>query len=464
MTSVDVPTPLPPTPTAAPPGGGIQFKDAAPLICGVVDNGVCPDDPRVLQRTNEATKIILDYMIPVGGMMSAVVPALNTQIILPPQMENCIEAFPTYPNTQVWGDTDITQGWYEIVNNSTYLDPNQHHDNPLVDLGLHPDPTNFAVLRRVYEYPGLSPTNASVTVTGAKRYIPLVSKTDYLIVQNVEALKLMILAIERLENNAKDDSDKYRQSALELLQAEVKKHILDPRNYMRRKANYQSDLTLFPENTLGWIRGNLALDVDDAIKTGKIDLTWTINQCEKRLMQRGMWKDCIINVSATVVGGMVYFPRNVQSVLAMDLSGRPIPIRSQFFQYLDNGPGMSPCSEMLIDHGDEYLPGTETMRRKYKLIADCVDQQKINTVCKLRWILKEPGDLMTIKNYEAMRLMVASKFLEEKEQWQQATANQQQAFDLLTKELQEYLGGIKHTIQIQTYGFGLGDVGGFWTR
>lgn len=462
INGIDIP--LPPPPEISPPAGGLQFKDAAPLLCGVVDNGVDASDSRVMARLNQATKMILDYMIPVGGMATANVNAYAEFIVLPPQLENCIEAFPSDPNTKVWGDKDVAQGWYEIVNNSTYLDPFQHHDNPLIDLGLFPDDAEPETLRRVFWYRGLTPSNAVITVTGAKRYIPIRSNEDYLIVQNIEALRLMILAIERLENNAKDESDKYRQSALELLQAEVKKHILDPRNYMRRKANYQADLSVFPENTLGWMRANLALDIEDALKKGKVDLTWELNQCERRLMQRGTFKDSIVNVSATVTGGLVYFPRNVAAVLAVDLDGRPIPIRSQFFQHLENGPGMFPCHHMLIDQGDQFMPGTQSTRRVYKLIANCTEGQHIQAVCKLRWLLKKPEDYMVIKNYEALRLMMTAKVLEEKENWQEAAANQQQAYEVLEQELRQYLGGIKHTIQIQTYGFGLGDVGGYWTR
>jgi len=80
-------------------------------------------------------------------------------------------------------------------------------------------------------------------------------------------------------------------------------------------------------------------------------------------------------------------------------------------------------------------------------------------VCKLRWIEKKPADLMTIKNYEAIRLMMTAKFLEEKEDWKNAKINQDAAFEMLDKELADYLGGIKHTINIQTFGFGLQDVG-----
>ncbi len=422
-----------------------------------------PDDPRIMRRLNEATKIILDHMIPVGGMMTANIAASSGVILLPPQMENVIEAYPFDPTTKVRGNSDITQGWYEIVNNSAYLDPSQHHDNPLIDLGLYPDSSDPSVLRRSYQYPGLQPDNAVVVVTGAKRYLAVRNDEDPLIVQNVTAIKDVIQYIERKENNDIQNAPLYLKSAFDQLEAEVKKHIMDPRNYMRRKSAYYDDLSTFPQNTLGWVRANIAVDLDEALKTGKNDLTWSVNQCEKRLMQKGIFKDCIVQIQADVVGGVVYFPLNVQSVLAVDLNGCPIPIRSQFFEHLENGPGMFGGSSLLKDLGDEYFPATRTTRRKYKLIADCTVSQCLNAVCKLRWIEKKPGDLMTIRNYEAIRLMMTSKFLEEKEDWQNATANQQAAYRILDDELKEYLSGILHTVHVQTDGFGLGDVGGYYT-
>lgn len=445
--------------------GGITFKDAAPILAGVTDNGICPDDPRVMQRTNEAIKMVLDMMIPVGGMATFNVTAENEYLVLPPQLENCIEAYAAEAGTRVRGDSDVTQGWYEIVNNSVYLDPNQHHDNPLIDIGLKPDAQDNSVLRRVYQFPGLEPKNAVVTVTGKKRFIPITSDKDYLIVQNIEALKLIILSIERNENAAPDEAPKYRQQAFELLQSEVKQHILDPRNYMRRKSQYQNEaMGGFAENTMGWMRANIALDVDEALKMGRQDLLWSINQIERRIMQSGkIYKDMVITLQAEVVGGIVYFPVNVSAVLAVDLNGCTIPIRSQFFQYLENGPGMNPCHNMLIDLGDD-TSGTGSVRRKYKLIADCQNAQTLSAVCQLRWINKKPGDYMTIKNYEAIRLMMMAKVLEEQEKWQEAAANQQQAFNILESELKTYLAGIRHTVHVQTAGFGLGDVGSYWTQ
>lgn len=450
---------FPPPPDSLPTRGGLSFKDAKPMICGVVDNGVDEDDPRVMVRLNEATKIVLDTMIPVGGMMICNIRAIEGLLVLPPTMENIIEAHPVESGTAVFGNRDITQSWYEIVSNSAYVDPEQTMDNPLTDVGLNANPDDRKDVRRIYFYPGLQPTNAVVTCTGAKRYVPVTNDEDYLIVQNIEALKLIILAIERNENNAPDESVKYRQQAFDILQAEVKKHMLDPRNYAYRKANYLSDISTYAVSTLGWMRGQLALDMVECLRMGKRDLTWHINQAERRLMERGMFKDTVVNMTASVVGGHIYTPASVEAVLAINLNGAPIPIRSQFFQHLDNGPGAFPCSHMLIDEGDIKQPGFASPRRKYRLVASCSDGACINMVCKLRWILKQPEDMMTIKNYEAIRLMMTAKFLEEKQDWQNAQQNQQMALDVLDKELRNFLGGIRHTVHIQTYGFGLGDVG-----
>jgi hypothetical protein len=459
---------FPPPQDMLPLPGGLQFKDVAPMICGVVDNGVCFDDPRVMVRLNEATKIILDYMIPVGGMAILNVVAQSRILILPPQLENVIEAHPLIPTdtTAAYGSRDTTQSWYEVVNNSTYLDPASAMDNPLTDLGLNGNPEDKGDVRRVYFYPGLEPPNATIQVTGAKRFLPIAGDEDYLIVQNIEAIKCIILSIERYENNAPDEAVKYRQSGFEILQSEIKKHIFDPRNYMLRKANYLQDVAKFREGTLGYVRAQIALDVPEALRMSKRDLTWTIQQAERRLMERGLWKDTIVTIQGQVVGGIIYFPSNVESVLAIDLCGRPIPIRSQFFQSLENGPGGAPCSPMLIDQGNAQQPGFAAPRRKYKLIADCDNATVITAVCKLRWMLKDPEDMMVIRNYEAIRLMVAAKSTEENPNpqiAQTAQLSQQMALDILDKELKNYLAGIRHTVHIQTYGFGLSDVSN-WNR
>src|SRR5262245_4407093 len=104
LTSLPTPAEISPVP------GGLTFREAAPMLATVVDNGVCPDDPRVKNRCNESTKIVLDYMIPVGGMCIANVAAVEQVLVLPPEMENVYEAVPA-PTSKVRGNADIKQGW-----------------------------------------------------------------------------------------------------------------------------------------------------------------------------------------------------------------------------------------------------------------------------------------------------------------------------------------------------------------
>ena len=275
------------------------------------------------------------------------------------------------------------------MNGSAYLDPASAMDNPLLDFGLNGNPDDPSDVRRMYYYPGLNPSNATVQATGAKRYLPLVHDEDYLIVQNIEALKCIILSIERYENNAPDEAQRYRQSGMELLQAEVKKHIFDPRNYMARKSNYSQDVVNFSQDTFGWMRAQLALDMIEALRMSKNDLTWTINQAERRLMERGIWKGTIVTIQGQVVGGILYMPRNVESVLALDLCGKPIPIRSQFFQSLENGPGGFPASNMLIDQGDKLQPGFFVSAQG--LQADCRLRQQHHLHRRLQTALDAEG-------------------------------------------------------------------------
>lgn len=418
--------------------GGIKYSAAAPLLAGVTDNGIDPADPRVMVRTNEATKIVLDTLVPVGGMITADLMATGTILLLPKEFENAIEV-EVLNDASVRGRTDVTQGWYEIINQFTYVDPTMVQDNPLVDLGLVPD-TDPTILRRKYDYPGLSP-NATVRVTGAKRYVPITDEDDYLIVQNIEALKLIILSIERYENNDPDGAQKYRQQGFELLQAEVKKHILDPTNSIKRRSAYEDDLTNFSMGSMAWVRARLALEIEGALRMGKSQLTRLLEMSERRLMEKGTWKGTIKFYEADVSCGIVYFPKDVEAILAADLCCGPIPIHNSFYEHSRNGPGMS-ChgAGMLIDQGDEYFPTSGNTRRKYKLSAG-ENAESISVVAKIRWIPKNPEDQMTIKNFEALRLMVTAIIMERAEKWKEAGINQQMAEKILDDELREHLSG-----------------------
>lgn len=430
------------TPLAAP--GGITYGQSKTTIARVVDNGLCDTDPRVLERVNEATKLLLDAIVPVGGMATYDVVADGTTLLLPPELENAIEV-EVQNEGLIFGQADVRQGWYNIVNNFTYVDPSMQNDYPLVDLYLHPDPADPNVLRRKYDFPGLT-QGATVRVTGAKRYIPIASDDDYLIIQNIRALKQGVMALERWDINDKPNGDAYFDSAVDILSKEVKKHLLDPRNSLKRRANWERDLARYPTNSFGWMRARLALDHTAFGAMGKSDVTAITELAEMRLIGKGMWKNCLEVFNATVVSGRVEFPMRVESLLMARLDGMPADLRSIFFGYQKNGPGwlegcITVCRAVLNDEGEVTDATTGEVRRAYSLRGACTNGSCLSVVAKLRWVKKEVADQMVIRNVEAMRLMVQCIMNEREEKWQQAAADQAVSLNELEKELREYLGG-----------------------
>lgn len=421
--------------------GGLTFGAVKNQLSTVVENGVCADDSRVLVRTNEATAAILNVMYPVNSMITADIVADGTTLLLPADFENAIEVEVQGAGT-VNSSSDVKQGWYDIVNQFVFVDPDVAHDNPLVDEYLQPDPGDPTILRRQYDYPGLTP-NATVRVTGAKRYIPITADNQYLIVQNVLALKWMIQAIEAAENNDRANAEAYKKDCFDLLTAEVKKHQLDPRNSLKRKAGYDADLVNYPQDTFGWMRARLAFELPDGLKMGKSELTRLLEQAEMRLISRGQWVGTLQEYTAEVVSGHILCPVNVQSIVAIDLCCQPIDVKNLFLEYIQGGPGKNCCYPYLIDEGEMQYPNGDR-RRQYKLNSSS-EVELISFVGKLRWVKKAPSDFMTIKNFEAIRLMCMAIKGDD-------SAELKSIYEC-EREMREYLAGQMQVIPVQLENF-----------
>lgn len=433
--------------------GGLTYGATKAIFASVVENGTCADDVRVMPRTNEAIFSILSEMIPVNGMATYDVVASGTTLLLPKELENAIEV-EVQGMGEVNSQTDVVQGWYAIVNPFTYVDPSAAHDNPLIDEYLQPDPGDPTILRRQYEYPWLT-ANATVRVTGAKRYIPITQDSDYLLVQNPLAIKYMIQSIERAENNDLQNSEIYHKKAIDLLTAEVKKHQLDPINSMKRKANWDADLINFAPDTYGWSRAMMAFMLPGGLSLGKSEISRFLDLAEMRLIGKGQWVGTIQEFTANVTGGHILTPVTVQTILMIDECGQPIDVKSLFLEYIKNGPGkFCGCSDYLIDEGEMQYPNGDRRRQYLLRNASSTEERCISFVAKLRYVKKVPTDFMTIKNVEALKFMCMAVQLEQMEKWQEAAAAQQNALNEVEHELREYLAGQSQVVNIQVLDLG----------
>jgi hypothetical protein len=108
-----------------------------------------------------------------------------------------------------------TKGWVRVY----AVDPTTGSESCIAILA--PDET-LPQYRR-YAIPGFdSPEGTSVTVLAKRKFIPVVSDDDDLIVTNLGALKMMAIAIEKEENNNLEEAAQYEGKAVALLQEELK--------------------------------------------------------------------------------------------------------------------------------------------------------------------------------------------------------------------------------------------------
>jgi hypothetical protein len=107
-----------------------------------------------------------------------------------------------------------TKGWVRVY----AVDPVTGSESCIAILA--PDET-LPQYRR-YAIPGFeSEEGSTVTVLAKRKFIPIITDDDDLIVTNLGALKMMAIAIEKEENNNLDEAMKYEEKALELLRDEL---------------------------------------------------------------------------------------------------------------------------------------------------------------------------------------------------------------------------------------------------
>jgi len=108
-----------------------------------------------------------------------------------------------------------TKGWVRVY----AVDPTTGSESCIAILA--PDET-LPQYRR-YAIPGFErEEGATVTVLAKRKFIPVTSDDDDLIVTNLGALKMMAIAIEKEENNNLAEAANYEQKAVELLREELK--------------------------------------------------------------------------------------------------------------------------------------------------------------------------------------------------------------------------------------------------
>lgn len=421
----------------------VTLLEAKAALSPFVDNGVCSTDSRVVARINEAQRRLHSVRAWLGVMARYSVTVSSGQFTLPSYTGNIstVAGFGLESATRV-ASTTATAGFLTNGVQAFLTDTGD-----VLPLNFVPTSADF----RTYAIEGTAP--ARVEVTGKLNYVAAVADTDLLVIDDIDAIKLMILAIYREENNQLELAQALENKAVERLTVKTDRAI-----EAARRVNYQTRKASTIPGSLGDVRSKLALDIVDGLRVSDAELVDLINNAEEALFARGLWYGTIehyrVNVTNT---NEILLPTAIGTILGVTMSNAPVSIFDRRFDYHENGPGYqqkdSSGYDMLIDRGEVYV--NYEWKRKY-FVRDAAATECIDILAKKRWLQKtRDSDKMDIRNYQAIKEMVSA--LREKEP-EKAMFYENKAIALLQKELSEMRGGAKGQIQVQMKHFSPSEV------
>jgi hypothetical protein len=421
----------------------LTLLEAKTALSPYVDNGVCSTDSRVVARINEAQRRLHSVRAWLGVLARYSVAVTNGQFTLPASTGDIttISGFGLESATRVASTTAaagfLTNGVQAFLTDT----------GDVLPLNFVPTSSDF----RTYAIEGSSP--ARVEVTGKLNYVPAISDNNLLIIDDIDALKLMILALYREENNQFEMAQALENKAIERLTVKTDRAI-----EAARRVNYQTKKASTIPNSLGDMRAKLALDLMDGLRVSDAELVDLINNAEEALFARGCWygtvDSCKIGVTNT---NEIHLPSIVGTVLAVDMANKPVSLFDRRYDFHENGPGYQEKGtsgyDTLVDRGEAFVAGE--WRRKYFLRSGYAPEC-IHILYKKRWKAKHRDhDKMDIRNYPAIKEMVVA--LREKEP-EKAAFYESKAVALLQKELAEMRGGARSQLQIQGPAFSAGQI------
>lgn len=418
----------------------LTLVDAKTALAKYVDNGVCETDERVVLKINEAQRRLHSHRAWLGVLAKFAVPVTNSYFTLPSTTGDITTAsgFGLESALKVCSSTSpltfITNGVDAFIGGSNDIIKVSQVDNS-PNSRVYKVEENTQVLK--------------VEITGKLEMVEASEDDDLVLIDDLDALKLMLLAIYREENNQLEMAQALESKAIERLTTKTDRAI-----EAARRLNYQTQVTSEIPGSIGQFRARLAMDLEDGVKYNEAELTHLLNRAEEALFNLGKWVGTIATTKISASQGEVILPNEIGTILASSTEGDSVPIYTRFYDYHENGPGMQESDtsgyNVLIDRGETFING-EYRKIYYARTGD--DNGCFNILYKKRWFPKSRNsDKMDIRNYQALREMALSIKLAMTNP-ELSGALQQKAIDLLSREVSENRGGSKQNLNIQDSSF-----------
>lgn len=418
----------------------LQAKSA---LSNFVDNGVCPTDSRVVDKINEAQRRLHSERAWLGVNARFSVSVVSGQFTLPSATGNI--STPAGFGLESASRVTSTTAQAGFLTNSVQAFLTDTTD--ILPLNFVPTSADF----RTYAIQGSAPER--VEITGKLNYVTAVTDTDLLVIDDVDALKLMILALHREENNQLEAAQALEAKALQRLTTKTDRSI-----EAARRVNYQTQKANTIPNSLGDFRSKLALDLADGLRVSDPELVDLINSAEEALFARGCWYGAVESYKVGVTNtNEILLPTIIGTVLGITMGNTPVSVFDRRYDFHENGPGYQQKNgggyEALVDRGEVFV--NNEWKRRY-FIRSSIGVECVNVLAKKRWIAKyRDAERMDIRNYPAVKTMVMS--LKETEP-EKAMFYENKAIALLQKELSEMRGSARSTFQVQAPAFAAGEI------
>jgi len=434
----------------------ITLAEAKATLSVYVDNGVYQDDARVIARINEAQRRLYAVRSWLGVLAKFSLP-VNAGVFVLPDSTGNISTFAGFGLNTILRVTSTTMANGFLTNTEQAFLSNSE---TLVKVNKPASSSNF----RSYQVSGVNPLPASVEVTGKLNFVPAALATDLLIIQDLDAIRLMLLALWREQNGQLDLAQAFEQKAVERLSM-----VLDKTLEGARRLNYQSIIATSVEGTMGWMRARMALDLKDGLFTDDAVLFHLIDKAEEYLLTRGSWYGSIKQFNVEVVAsGEMYLPHEIESILFCSFNSERVDLFAREYDFHENGPGFRTTDNasglLVVDRGedavfDANLGGLVAKRKIFvnrptNPLTPCI----LTILGSIRFSAKtSDSDPMVIGNYPAMVELVTAFMQNDKPDFY--TFHEQKAIQLLRDELQQKRGGNRFTLQVQGTAWGMGEIG-----
>lgn len=105
--------------------------------------------------------------------------------------------------------------------------------------------------------------------------------------------------------------------------------------------------------TFGSVKEQLARVTQNGMCATDPQLLARVNEAQERLLNKGLYAGTYARYAVCVYGGCITLPREFESIVGYNFGGSPGQVYNQWYEFMDNGPGIAPAGDWkhLIDRG-----------------------------------------------------------------------------------------------------------------